>query len=293
MIDRYLIRYFLAVIEHGNFSKAAANCHVSQPTLSVGIAKLERDLDRALFIRSNRRVELTPAGAALALHARRIEAEFALAERSVLGTQSAGTVRLGVLSSIPMGWIEQFLARQRRAQGLDRVEIIEGRERELLERLMRGRIDVALTLIRPESRLERQVLFSEGYALAMAACHPLAGRETIAASELASEPMIVRRHCELLPETSRHFTAQGVRPFFPARTTSDDRALAYVRSGAGVTIMPDCFSGPGVVRPRLAEFDFTRTIGLLFGPHADAPAVLAGQTVQTLMETIDDMTITY
>ena len=58
MIDRYLLRYFLAVIEKGNFSKAAAACGVSQPTLSVGIAKLETMLDRPLFQRSNRRVEL-------------------------------------------------------------------------------------------------------------------------------------------------------------------------------------------------------------------------------------------
>ena len=45
MIDRYLLRYFLAVIDHGNFSKAAVQCNVSQPTLSVGIAKLERLLN--------------------------------------------------------------------------------------------------------------------------------------------------------------------------------------------------------------------------------------------------------
>ena len=62
MIERYLIRYFLAVVEHGNFSRAAAMCHVAQPTLSVGIAKLEALLDRALFTRTNQRVEMTDAG---------------------------------------------------------------------------------------------------------------------------------------------------------------------------------------------------------------------------------------
>ena len=61
MVDRYLLRYFLAVIDYGNFSKAAAQCHVSQPTLSVGIAKLEQGLGRPLFRRTNRRVELTEA----------------------------------------------------------------------------------------------------------------------------------------------------------------------------------------------------------------------------------------
>ena len=55
MIDRYLIRYFLAVVEQGNFSRAATHCNISQPTLSVGIAKLERTLGIFLFVRSNQR----------------------------------------------------------------------------------------------------------------------------------------------------------------------------------------------------------------------------------------------
>lgn len=77
MSDRYLLRYFLAVIDQGNFSKAAAHCNVLQPTLSAGIAKLESSLGRPLFNRTNRLVELTGAVVSLAGHARRIEAEFA------------------------------------------------------------------------------------------------------------------------------------------------------------------------------------------------------------------------
>ncbi len=82
MIDRYLLRYFLAVMDEGNFTRAAAHCRVSQPTLSVGIAKLESMVGTPLFNRTNSRVELTTAGARFAQHARRIEAEFAAAERS-------------------------------------------------------------------------------------------------------------------------------------------------------------------------------------------------------------------
>ena len=56
IMDSYLIRYFLAVVEAGNFSRAAAQANVSQPTLSVGVAKLERQLGAQLFDRTNRRV---------------------------------------------------------------------------------------------------------------------------------------------------------------------------------------------------------------------------------------------
>jgi len=269
MIDRYLLRYFLAVIDQGNFSKAAASCHVSQPTLSAGIAKLETLLGRPLFIRTNRRVELTAAAVQMAGHARRIEAEFAAAERSVLEAAAPATLRLGILGSIPAAWIEDYVGRLAGAGGGERVELIEGRERELTERLTRGGLDAALTILRADGRFPAERLFTEGYSLAMAATHPLAGRDVIDGAELGGEPMIVRRHCELLSDTSRYFTARGVRPFFPARVTSDDRALRLVRAGLGVTVMPDSFQAPGVVRPRLADFAFTREIGLLFGPQAD------------------------
>jgi len=71
MIERYLLRYFLAVVDNGNFSRAAQQVNVAQPTLSVGIAKLEKALGVPLFERTNRRVHLTDAGAQLLAHARR------------------------------------------------------------------------------------------------------------------------------------------------------------------------------------------------------------------------------
>ncbi len=100
--------------------------------------------------------------------------------------------------------------------------------------------------------------------------------------------MIVRRHCELLSETSRFFTARGIRPFFPARTTSDDKALAYVRAGLGVTIMPDGFREAGVVRASLEDFDVRRDLGLVFAPHADARALATGPLADALERAVLD-----
>jgi DNA-binding transcriptional LysR family regulator len=285
MIDRYLLRYFLAVIDRGNFSRAAEACSVSQPTLSVGIAKLERELGQLLFRRTNRRIELTEAGARFATSARRIEAEFLIAERTVQESPARATFRLGMLATIPTSLVEDFLVELHRTGSATRLEIVEAGERDLNERLGRGRIDAAVTLLRGE-RPAGIPLFSEGYALAMAADHPLAHLPVIAPEQLADNVMIVRRHCELLSETSRYFTAHGVRPFFAARTTSEDRALALVRRGLGVTVMPDCFRHPGVVRPSLADFAFTRTIGVVFAPHADAGEIERSEVVDALRRTL-------
>jgi DNA-binding transcriptional LysR family regulator len=288
MIDRYHLRYFLSVVDTGNFSRAAAACNVSQPTLSVGIAKLEKTLGRSLFDRTNRRVALTDAGARLVASARAIEAGFAEAERAVAEAAPVRTLRLGVLVTTPRRWIERVLLDQRHAPGGDRLEIVEGKERDLRERLARGRIDLALTLLRdgdpPEARLR---LLSEGYALALGQAHPLAGEPVIRAEQLVNDPMIVRRHCELLPETSRFFTTRGVRPVFAARTTSDDKALSYVRAGLGVTVMPEGFREAGVVLAHLDGFDFSRDIGLVFAAHADGEALRHGWLAASLARAVE------
>lgn len=287
MMDRHDLRYFLAVVDTGNFSRAAAACNVSQPTLSVAIAKMERSLGRSLFIRTNRRVALTDAGARLILHARSIASEFAAAERAIAGTAPTRTLRLGVLSSTPRRWIEDFLRGHMALASADQIEIVEGKDRELRERLTRGRIDVALTIL--NNRLNPHVsqhLFTEGYSLALSANHALAGKDIILIQDIAKDPMIVRRHCEILPETSRFFTTRGVRPVFLSRTTNDDRSLSYVRAGLGVTIMPDCFRETGVARIHLEGFDFVRDIGLAYAQHVDADELRQTALIASLIDAI-------
>src|SRR6476646_7581200 len=160
MIDRYLIRYFLAVVDQGNFSRAAAHCSVTQPTLSVGIAKLEREAGAALFLRSNQRVQLTPAGARFLTHARRIEAEFNLAASAMAPAVAARVLRVGVLESVPAAMVARAL---RQAGGEEPIELIYGSESDLMARLTGGRADVALTLCeRGRERFLEQPLRREG-----------------------------------------------------------------------------------------------------------------------------------
>jgi DNA-binding transcriptional LysR family regulator len=269
MIDRYQLRYFLAVVDAGNFSRAAIRVNVTQPTLSVGITKLEQHLGTKLFFRNSQRVHLTDAGNRFLVHARAIENEFNQVEQTVSGLQTARLVRLGVLATIPTRLIEQVVGLNRAAARPDRVEILEGTERDLLGYLARGRIDVALTLLRTSpGRFAQEPLFEEGYALAVPAGHRFADAEAVAPDDLAEEVMMVRRQCEALSETSRHFTERGVRPEFSFRSINDDRVLALVRAGLGITVMPDGYHDEGVRRPKLLGFDVRRRIGLLYSSSA-------------------------
>ncbi|SFR85325.1 LysR family transcriptional regulator [Sphingomonas jatrophae] len=289
MLDRYLLRYAIAVVDQGNFSRAAAACNVSQPTLSVGIAKLERELGQQLFVRSNQRVELTDAGARFLPHARRIEAEFNVALQAMGRATDLPPLRLGVLGSLPAAIVAQAVAGTRPGEQ-HRFELLFGNERELAGHLAKGRIDLALTLVgRGAERFAERAVMSEGYSLALAADHPLADAGEIAPERLANEAMIVRRHCEALSETSRYFTERGVRPHFALRSTNDERVLDMVAAGLGLTVMPDCYAHADVRRPRLTGFDARRTIGWAAAHHGEhllaAPlplmtAVEQGLTVQ-------------
>ena len=257
MLDRALLRYFLAVVDHGSFTRAAAACRVTQPTLSAGIARLEAVLGEPVLTRTSRRVELTAAGSRLVGAARRIEAEFARAEGGGVASAPARLIRIGIVSTLPAALVGAAVARAVAAAPDERLEVVEGRDRELAAALDRGRIDA---MIGPDNGGTR--LFEEGYGVAMAAAHPLAGEPAVAAERIAGEPMIVRRHCEALSEVSRHFTGRGVRPFMAARTTNDDRALALVAAGLAVTVMPDCFARHGVALVPLEGFARRRVIGL-------------------------------
>lgn len=268
MIERYLLRYFLAVVDQGNFSRAAAACNVSQPTLSAGVAKLEQAVGTQLFIRSNQRVQLTEAGSRFLVHARRIEREFNEALQAMSGSSPRAILRMGVLGSVPGALVSAAFAASKCDP--DTVEFVFGTERELLGQLGRGRIEVCLGLVeRGGERFLEESLMEEGYSVVLPEAHPLAGKRQLTAEELSGETMIVRRHCEALSETSRHFLERGVRPHFALRSTNDERVMQMVRAGLGVTVMPDCYRASGMASVKMAGFDLRRMLGFQFAHEAE------------------------
>jgi DNA-binding transcriptional LysR family regulator len=270
MIDGYMLRYFLAVAELGNFGRAAKQVSVTQPTLSAGIAKLERQLGVRLFDRDKHRVALTPAGSRFLARARRIAAEYELAVQDIQHVPEASVLRVGVLRTIPTATIEAIMARHRESGGGEVLEMLDGTERDLAERLDRGRIDIALTAIRPHhSRFRPEVLRSERYLMVLPEGHALAQADVVQAEQLARDPMVVRRHCEALPEISRFFTGHGVRPRFVLKTMNDERMLSVVRAGLGIGMMPESFRDPHVRFVPVADFDLRREIGLLYAVGRD------------------------
>lgn len=268
-MDRYLLRYFLAVAELGSFSKAAAKVNVTQPTLSVGIAKLEEQVGARLFERTTRRVSLTPAGSRFLTHARRITQEYEAALREVAEAPRLRRVRAGVLSTIPARDLERVVAHHAKHGGGEAIEILDSTERDIANRLSDGRLDVAVTILRPGlESFAQEELRTEPYVLFVGANHKLSGVASVDGGALAGETMIVRRQCEGLPEISRYFTNRDVRPSFSLRTLSDDRAMSMVAAGLGVTVAPASFKQAGIAAVELEGFKLSRDVGLVFSDRA-------------------------
>ena len=194
MIELRHLRYFIAVAEELNFSRAAERVHMAQPPLSAAIRQLERDLGVELFIRTTREVRLTDAGRAFLQGARRTLAE---AERAAADAKRAAAGELGRLR-IAYSWSTRFetlpaLGRAFRASHPD-VELLaqEMWNARMPAAFASGGIDVALSLcpeIAPE--LELAPIRAERVVALLPESHPLARENAIPLSALADEEFVV------------------------------------------------------------------------------------------------------
>lgn len=270
-MEPYLLRYFLAVVETGSFTRAAEACLITQPSLSSGIKRLEEQLGVTLFIRNNKRVFLTTAGTRFLPRAKTILHECNVALAELAQTEQARVLRLGVLQTLSGAWVAGLLKGFRDA-GLTedmggRFDLFEGTEQEILNRFDERGIDYALSIRRVEDD-SSVPLYSEPYVLALPADHALAGVAQVRGEDLSDQPMIVRSRCEVLSETSRYFTDRNVRPPLAYRTANDERALRMVAAGIGATVVPQSHTAQGVVTTTLHGFTHSRTVALFRPRHA-------------------------
>jgi DNA-binding transcriptional LysR family regulator len=190
------LRYFLAVAEESNFTRAAAKLGIGQPPLSQQVRDLENEIGAALFHRVPHGAELTEAGAAFLPEAR---AAIASAEKAKLAAQRAtrgetGRLALGFTASSAFNTAVSGTIRRFRGQWPDvDLSLTEMNSNWLMEKLMRQEIDAAF--IRPGLEDPKDVylkrLADEPMLIALPAHHPLAARETVPLSALAGEPFIL------------------------------------------------------------------------------------------------------
>ena len=169
------LRYFLAVAEFGSLNRAAAHLLVAQPSLSRQIRSLEHQLGRPLLERSARGVALTPAGAALAAHARQLLALEAATADVIAGSDRVReTVSLGVPPGVPPDWLTETVRAVGAATPVCTLALVEASTSEQLRSLQKGELDVGIVHQAPPSGYIGALLWTEPFGIALRPGHALA-----------------------------------------------------------------------------------------------------------------------
>jgi DNA-binding transcriptional LysR family regulator len=262
------IRYFLAVAETGNFTTAAERCHVTQPTLSAGIARLEDEIGGRLFDRG-RRAALTAAGQKLLPHARAMVEAWQLARAEQRSSRRQRLVRVAIGTTVPIHAAMSWLAEAQRRTTFD-VEVSEGSADVVQERWRRSRCDLALFPTRaPLAAANTVTLLREPFVLAASTDHRVATRDRWSAKDLADTPFVLRAACEGTGEATRLFVAEGVRPRVVLRSADEERCAAAVLAGLGVSLMPRSLLRAGMAAAEIREVALERRVMLAWRPDAD------------------------
>ncbi len=264
------LRYFAAVARLENFTRAAEACHVSQPTLSQQIAKLETELGQPLFDRLGRGCELTDAGRALR---ERVEQALTLlddAKASVISDGAAGRLKIAAIPTIAPYFLPKVLKRFAAEHPSAKLEVREETTADCMTRLTSGEIDVAvLALPVRGEHIDTQTLFTEELLLAAPAGHTLAEKPHVRWKDLIDESFLLlhEAHClsgQALGLCARHALA----PLVTARLHQLGTVLELVRLGQGISLVPsmavDVGRPPGIVFRSLAGEKPTRTIAAVW-----------------------------
>jgi LysR family transcriptional regulator, hydrogen peroxide-inducible genes activator len=268
-VELHQLRYFCAVAETGSFSRAAEHSHVSQPSLSQQILKLESELGARLFDRLGRSVRLTEVGKTFLPRARAVLRELEAARGDVVESKDSisGHVIVGVIPTVAPYFLPPVLAvfSQRFAEST--VTVVEEITPVLLERLRAGTIDVAILALPVRGHeFEALPLLTEPLFAALPRKHRLARRATVALRDLRREPFLLLRdgHC-FRENTVAACDRARVSPQVVFESGQFSSLLGLVGAGVGVSLVPAmAVDRRSAVRfVRLSDPAATRTIGAL------------------------------
>lgn len=236
------MRYFMAVVEQGSFSKAAARCHVSQPALSVQVQKLEVRVGKLLLNRNHRRIVPTEAGLILVRQAEQILAQVEIAKREIRSSDGhhAGKVVFGVLPTIAPNFLAHVL--DSFAERFPKIQVFvhQNMAEQLLQLIETGKLDLGIvSLPVREHGFETETLFYEEMVLALHPRHPLTRKRTIFKEDLQSEKFILCQEDHCLGDCAMGFCRKhNFRPRIVFRCGQIATIQALVAAGNGISLIP-------------------------------------------------------
>ncbi|HEV7804639.1 MAG TPA: LysR family transcriptional regulator [Solirubrobacteraceae bacterium] len=243
-LDLRLVKYFVAVAQAGNVTRAAERLHISQPALSAAVKQLEQQLGVALLERVGRGLRLTPAGELLLARGLELLEHAGAVADEVRGRgadEPAARLRIGLSPTARYGVAPALLAACAAAAPAVMLYASEDTTAALLRDVAHGRLDLAVVFCAPSDLpdgVELELLRDEQAVIHLPAGHPLAERPALTLDDLADETILIaggRESGGFTDRVLRAFAAAGLKP----RTAPDpypDLGLRAVREGVGVVV---------------------------------------------------------
>ncbi len=240
------LRYFVAVAEAENVTRAATKLHVSQPALSRQIHDLEDEIGFPLLERSAKSVRLTEAGRTFLTEARAVlqRAEEAVTAARAKAGGMSGEIQIGYAPSLTVQILPPMLRAFQGEFPQVRVALHDLSSEEMLEQLGARKLQIALT-VRPPAKLLRTLAFLEiaRYAMVVAVApnHPMAKLKAVTLQQVAPEPLIGlnrKDYPEAHGETKKLFAAVGLKPNFAEEHEGGTGIIAAVEAGRGIALVP-------------------------------------------------------
>ena len=266
-MEMHQVRYFLAVCETLNFTRAAEQCNVAQPSLTRAVQKLEDEMGGLLLRRERNRTHVTELGKLVKPHLEQIYSANHSAREEAKGYKERGKapLSLGVMCTIGPSRLIGFF--DRLAEELPALEVAtrEATGRELVEELMQresGHCRRRFAGI--PDRLDPRPLFSERYVIAFPAGHRFEAMDQVPLVELDQEDYLSRTNCEY-PD---HFDALGIPDVCQVniryRSEREDWIQAMIAAGLGCAVMPESMPMiPGVQTRPVVDPEITRTVSFV------------------------------
>jgi len=240
-MELHQLRYFVAVAETQNFTRAAERSHVSQPSLSQQISKLEGEVGHKLFHRLGRKVVVTEAGTAFLERARRILFEVENASKELSDHPSLGRkITVGAVQTVMPFLIAPFIATLRTAHPNLLVDAQEDFRSNLVRAVIEGDLDLAVVpLPVKDHRISIEPLLTEPLLLVVGKHHPIASRAEISVKDLADETFVsLGDSSSLATQIRAFFGDQHLQPRIGFRCAQVATLKQFISMGLGISLLP-------------------------------------------------------
>jgi DNA-binding transcriptional LysR family regulator len=261
------IRYFIAVSETLNFTRAAEQCFISQPALTKGIKKLEASIGGELLHRTKNSVGLSYLGKQLLPKFQKIyhDATIAKEEAKRLITESDSTLRIGIQDSVFIGSVLPML-QGFQAENLGiKFEFMESEKYCLKDKLEFHELDIIFLsrLDGVDMKDHETVVFKEDFVIAFGDQHRFSDRSVISLQELMSERYCLRTHCNSSTHLENELLSRGIEVNVVYSSARDDWVRSFVSGNFGVTLLPESQAiCEGMRYVKFSDFQVSRSVVL-------------------------------